>query len=105
LIPTRFGQRHGRDGCAGHPLAPEFPRQLPLRPAVHARGGAAHREGLRDGGRRHLHGTPNAPRMGQCLYGGGGHHAVRSQRGQGSGQDHAQTKEYKGVHSVREWVF
>lgn len=95
------GQRHVRAGRAAHPAAAVVPRELPVRAAVHARRRAAHREGLRDGGRRHLHGAADAARLGQRVHGGGAADAVQRERGEGPRSHCAPPEAREGVQSVR----
>lgn len=57
------GTGHGRAERSQRSPASDFPRQLPIRAAVHASRWTENREGLRDGRRRHLHGAADAARF------------------------------------------
>lgn len=94
------GARHARAGRAAHRAAPVVSGQLSVCAAVYARRGAAHREGLRDGGRRHLHGAADAARLGQRVHGGSAADAVQRERGEGTRSHRAPPEDRQAVQSV-----
>lgn len=93
----RPGGGHARPRRPPHPPPPRVPGELPVRAALRPGRLAEDREGVRDGGRRDLHGAADAQGVGERLHRRGGDNAVRGERGEGPGQGAEEGEGTEGV--------